>query len=310
MITEDFIVGRYLIAILVAISVCAAPTAAVELSSNGRIILETASVFDEGRLPLAEKDLHLDATLRMGGRRLERPIARPEEILAGRSSSLSTGRRKRTIISVLCSAVLPGLGELYLYRETRDNGILARVPLFMAVEGYLWYGYAHNYSKGKDLKQDYMDYADEHWSLERFLEQHPCCDGIDGCDDWQQYNDYCSEQGTYFFLYTPLEMDEEEYYENLGKYDAFMFGWDDWQSIDESWTPHRTYYWSLRIESDKYLLRADRHLMLLIVNRVVSMIDAGLLAYRMGEDGSEAEGWSIELKPGREAPIVNLCYRF
>jgi len=301
--------GRYLTVILIAISACTAPIAAGERPPNEELGPGTPSVFDEGRIPLAGKDLHLDETLRMEGRRLERPTVRPEEILAGRGSAVSSSRRKRTIISVLCSAVLPGLGELYLYRETRDNGILARVPFFMAAEGYLWYGYAHNHSMGKDLKQDYMDYADEHWSLERFLEQHPCCDGYGGCVDWEEYNELCS--GDYFFfLYTPREMDEEEYYENIGKYDAFVFGWDDWDSQPDNWTPHRSYYWSIRDESDKYLLRADRHLMLLIINRVVSMIDAGLLAYRMGEDGSQAEGWSLELRPGREAPVVNLCFRF
>lgn len=303
-------VGRHITAVLVAWCIYAAPAGAVDLSSEGGTASETPSVFDSGILPLAEKGLHLDETLRMGGRRLERPMVRPEEILAGRRASFSTDRRKRTIISVLCSAVLPGLGELYLYRETHDNGILARVPVFLAAEGYLWYGYAHNHSKGKDLKQDYMDYADEHWSLERFLTHHPCCAGLGGCDDWEYYNEYCSDDFR-FFLYTPREMDEEEYYENIGKYDSFVYGWDDstdpWDPKDY-WSPHRTYYWSLREESDKYLLRADRHLMLLIVNRVVSMIDAGLLAYRLGED--DAEGWSLELEPGREAPVVNLCYRF
>jgi len=305
-------VGRYLTAILIVLTLCAAPIEASELSSDGESVLETPSVFVAGRLPLAEKEMRLDETLRMGGRRLEKPVVRAEEILAGRSSSLSTGRRRRTIISVLCSAILPGLGELYLYHEARDNGILARVPLFMAAEGYLWYGYAHNHSKGKDLKRDYMDYADEHWSLDRFLTHHPCCEGLGGCDDWEYYNENCSDDFRYF-LYTPREMDVEEYYENIGKYDAFVYGWDDsTDPIDPNdyWTPHRTYYWSLRNESDKYLLRADRHLMLLIVNRVVSMIDAGLLAYRMGGDDSDAEGWSIELKPGREAPAVHLCYRF
>lgn len=302
-------VGRYITLVLIAVAAYAAPIMAGGLPADDGLDSDAPSVFDKGRLPLAEKNLHFDEKLRMDGQRLEMPTVRAEEILSGRRSAVTGSRRKRTIISVLCSAILPGLGELYLYRETRDKGILARVPFFMAAEGYLWYGYAHNHSKGKDLKQDYMDYADAHWSLDRFLEQHPCCAGIGGCVDWEEYNTECS--GDYFFfLYTPREMDEEEYYENIGKYDAFVFGWDDWDSQPDNWTPHRTYYWSLRDESDKYLLRADRHIMLLIVNRVVSMLDAGLLAYRMGGDGVEAEGWSLELKPGLEAPVLNLCYRF
>jgi hypothetical protein len=212
---------------------------------------------------------------------------------------------------MICSAVLPGLGQLYLYRETRDPWLLARAPVYLAAEGYLWFGYKYNYDKGKDIKQDYMDYADEHWSLDRFLEQHPCCEDLPGeCVTWEDFNYLC--QGEFhYFLYTPRELDEEEYYENIGKYNAFVYGWDDWADQPDYWTPNRTYYWHLRDESDKYLLRADQHLMLLIVNRVVSMIDAGLTAYKLGNGQPlEQEGWSLELVPGHQTPVLNLGYRF
>jgi hypothetical protein len=267
------------------------------------------SVFREPASGLEFDALNVDKTLRMDGKRIETPIVPASRILAGKSSS-GASRKKRMIISVICSAVLPGLGELYLYRESGDKGILARAPFFFAAEGYLWYGYIHNHSKGKDIKEEYMNFADEHWSLERFLTQHPCCADLDPCDSWQVYNEECQSYFNYF-LYTPREMDEEEYYENIGKYDAFAYGWDDWADQPDYWTPNRRTYWSLRGDSNRYLLRADQHLMLLIVNRVVSMIDAGLLAYRMGSGGSaEEEGWSIELEQGFEAPVLNLCYRF
>jgi hypothetical protein len=269
----------------------------------------TTSVFDEAAGRIDFNALHVDRTLRMDGKRIESPIVPAAEILAGRPSS-GVSRRKRTIISVLCSAVLPGLGELYLYRETGDSGILARVPFFFAAEGYLWYGYVHNHSKGKDIKEEYMAFADEHWNLDRFLTQHPCCADLNPCDSWEIYNSECKSYFNYF-VYTPREIDEEEYYENIGKYDAFVYGWDDWADQPDYWTPNRRTYWDLRGDSNKYLLRADQHLMLMLVNRLVSMVDAGLLAYRMGSGRPiEEEGWSIELDPGSEAPVLNLCYRF
>jgi hypothetical protein len=270
------------------------------------------SIFSESKDHLDLDALHVDKTLRMDGRRLDSPIVRAAEIMASRpvASSGNVSRKRRTIISVICSAILPGLGELYLYRETRDTGILARVPFFFAAEGYLWYSYIDNRSEGKDIKEEYMDFADQHWSLEQFLALHPCCAGLDTCDSWQEYNAECRSEFNYF-LYTPREMDEEEYYENIGKYEAFAYGWDDWNDQPDYWTPNRTYYWSLRQDSNKYLLRADQRLMLLIVNRIVSMVDAGLLAYRMGGGRSlEEQGWSIELEPGREVTMLNLCYRF
>ena len=304
---------RIMTVLLLVIFIFTSPAGSVETVVEAGARGEISSVFDRAPGELDFESVKFDKTLRMGGRQLDSPTVPAAELLAGRRyyASSGTSRRKRTIISVVCSAILPGAGQLYLYWDTRDPWLLARAPVYLAVEGYLWYGYDHNHDKGKDIKQDYMDYADEHWSLDRFLEQHPCCVDLPGqCVTWEDFNELC--QGHFdYFLYTPRELDVEEYYENLGKYDAFVYGWDDWVEGGDYWTPNRTYYWGLRDESDKYLLRADQHLMLMIVNRVVSMIDAGLTAYKLGNGQPlEQEGWSLELVPGPEAPILNLGYRF
>ena len=306
-------IGRALSITLFAAFIFSVPVQSAESGIESISARDMASVFDPGPGDLDFESMKIDRTLRMEGRQLESPAVPAGELLTGRRyyTSSGTSRRKRTIVSMLCSAVLPGLGQLYLYRETRDPWLLARAPVYLAAEGYLWFGYKHNYDKGKDIKQDYMDYADEHWNLDRFLEQHPCCEDLPGeCVTWEDFNYLC--QGEFhYFLYTPRELDEEEYYENIGKYDAFVYGWDDWAGQTDYRTPNRTYYWRLRDESDKYLLRADQHLMLLIVNRVVSMIDAGLAAYRLGNGQPlEQEGWSLELVPGPQAPVLNLGYRF
>lgn len=253
-------------------------------------------------------------SLRYAGTRLETPMTS----YAGYASGAPGGpapaagaswSKKNTAIAIVASAVLPGLGELYCYRTSRDKWTLARVPVFMALEGVMWYGYFHNHSVGKDYKQDYMDYADEHWSLDRFLAQHPCCEDYGGCDDWQFYNVNCQGEFHYFF-YTPLEVDEEEYYENIGKYNAFVYGWDDWANQTTYWTPHREYYWGLRKDSDTYLQRADNYLMGLIVSRVVSMIDAAWLSRRISKGESPDDGWSLRFKTYEEASSLMLSRRF
>jgi len=183
------------------------------------------------------------------------------------------------------------------------------VPVFFALEGYFWYGYRDNYKTGKDYKRRYEEYGDAHWDLDRFLLQHPCCDGIGGCENWQEYNQYC--QGAFnYFLFTPKEEDREEYYENMGKYNAFVYGWDDWAGQSDFWTPHRRYYWSLRGESDKYLLRSDQFIMALIVNRVVSVVDTGWLAYRMSRGGNPEDGWSLRLRTRDTAPCLIISRGF
>ena len=276
------------------------------------------SVFDgEGNVFDLETRL-AGETLRMGGVRLREPAVSITELnMLRRPAAPATGSsRRRIAISVLASAVLPGLGELYLYIESRDPWTLARVPLFMGFDAYNWYAYNDNHDKGKDLKREYMDFADQHWSEARFLEQHPCCVGYGGCPDYDFYNEQCSDQGTDYFLYMPRSQDVEEYYENLGKYDPFVYGWDDWSDWSISnpgnfWTPNRTRYVSLRQESNKYLGRSEDNIMFLIVNRVVSMLDAGWIAYRMGSGETiERAGWDLEFDPAPEETAVSLVYRF
>lgn len=280
---------------------------------NEKICADPAqSVFHESldgweRLPGCE-------SLRLQGPRLSGPSVR---ILSGRQSNCGSISSeaisgKRTAIAVISSALLPGLGELVLYANSRDRWTLARVPVFMAFDAYFWYGYRSNYDEGKKFKREYESYADEHWDLGRFLDQHPCCDGLGGCDSWQEYNEACRGSFNYF-VFTPKEIDREEYYENIGKYDAFVYGWDDWTNpyeYPDFWTPHRKRYWWLRGESDKYLLRSDEFVMALIINRVVSVVDTGWLAYRMSRGAHSSDGWSFRLKMRDEAPCLIMSRRF
>ena len=265
---------------------------------------------------------HLTESLKYGGTRVAVP-PRSGSAAGDFSPGVSSqpGRGKRTAIAIVSSAILPGLGELYLYFDSKDKSTLARVPVFIAIDGYLWYGYHHNHAKGKDIERNFRQYADKHWSLDRFLQNHPCCIVLDGCDSWQHFNNSCLDNPNYFF-YTPREMDAQEYYENIGKYNAFAFGWDDapeWnvnnptEFEDYIYWPkrgHRETYWAMRGDSDKYLKRADQSLMLLIVNRVVSMVDAGWIAHRMSKGEDPDTGWSLRLRTYEEAPSLIISRRF
>jgi hypothetical protein len=287
------------------------PSAAV-CSAGGR------SIFDSRPGYLGPPAPPRPATLKLGGMRLETlPVSPPA--FAGRHAApvqpktLGSGR---ATIAIISSAIIPGAGEAILYSASREIGTLVRAPVFLTFDILFWYGYHTNHTDGKDVKQQYMDFADAHWTEARFLAQHPCCVDVGGCESWQEYNELgasgrCSAETQNFFLYTPRELDVEEYYENLGKYNAFVYGWDDWTGQADFWTPNRTFYWNLRSESDKYLLRGDQFIMLLIVNRVVSVIDTAWLAYRMRKAAPTHDtGWSIELEPGFTAPSLTIGYRF
>ncbi len=271
----------------------------------------------------AEKTFDLESwrineTLKLNGSKLESPIVTREELTAQKAGFSETGsavsaRPGRNIaVAMLASAVLPGMGELYVATGSKKVTHYLRVPVFLAMDAYFWYAYRDNYDKGKEIKAEYEMFGDAHWSEERFLLQHPYCDGIGGCDSWELYN--AEAKGDYYyFVYIPRHLDHEEYYENMGKYDAFSFGWDDWNGDYDNvkaWTPNRTTYWEMRIESDDYLLKADRFVMALILNRIVSMLDAGYLAYRYNKGEYDDGGWTLDLRPGLENTSIGLSYRF
>ncbi|MGD1048936.1 MAG: hypothetical protein ABR899_09355 [Candidatus Krumholzibacteriaceae bacterium] len=275
------------------------------------------SVFQAGEEFAGVGELRLGERLAYHGTRLEMPtvsFSAGTAVSAGPAGSASWSGKK-TALAIVASGILPGMGELLCYTASRDNWTLARVPAFVGLDAYMWYGYFHNHRIGKDYKHDYELYAGAHWSLGRFLANHPCCAAIGGCDSWQYYNEHC--QGQYnFFIYTPIESSTEEYYENIGKYNTFAFGWDDAKPYlgdavnYQYWTPHRQYYWSLRRDSDRYLLRGDNYLMGLLVSRVVSMLDTGWLAYRISKGNDPDKGWSLRFKTYDEAPSLEITRRF
>ncbi|MCD6379779.1 hypothetical protein J7M07_04965 [bacterium] len=284
----------------------------------------SVSIFNQKKGFLDVNLLKKSETLRLYGERLRNPTVSVGGMLLGNSSSgesLPAGNKKRIAVSMLSSALFPGLGELYLYFDSGfvDKSILARAIGFMAIEGYLWYGYNSNHDKGKDFKRQYEDYGDTHWSEDRFLDGHPYCYNLGGCESWEYYNENAKDDKRYFY-YTAKEVDREEYYENMGKYDAFLYGWDDWEGADpqtwdgdyenlDYWTPHRTHFVSLRDESNKYLLRADQHIMGMIALRIVSVVHAGWLASR-GSRRDDSKGWSFKLENSPVRSRLSLNYGF
>ncbi len=277
-----------------------------------------SSIFDSHSDYLDAAATGSSETLKLGGRQLEAPKVSHAAFLNRRAASTSPKplSTRMATVAIISSAILPGTGEMILSTRSGDFGSYIRGPIFFTLDVLFWTGYANNRSEGKHIKDQYMHFADEHWTEARFLAQHPCCADVGGCDTWQDYNELgasgrCSAETQNFFLYIPRELDVEEYYENLGKYDAFAYGWDDWTGQADFWTRNRTYYWNLRSESDKYLLRSDQFMMLLIINRVVSVIDTAWLAYRMKKAEPKNDvGWSIELKPGVIAPTLTIGYHF
>jgi hypothetical protein len=219
------------------------------------------------------------------------------------------GEPKSPRVAFLMSLVVPGLGEIY-------TGAIKRAVGFMAVEAFTWISYAHWRSKGNDLKADFRQFADRYWDEGRYRE-------------WQAYN---RSVGSPFKENETLpckesdagaggcvKVDTQQYYEMIGKYDQFVFGWDDTRDDDFStFNPNvrsalRVDYEDQRNESNKHLKRASIVIGLAVLNRVVSAFDASVHARSLGEGGS-LRRFEVFFAPldgmGRPAPSMTVKTQF
>lgn len=219
------------------------------------------------------------------------------------------------------SLVLPGVGELYAGSK--------RGLAFLGVELLSWGGYFYYDGKGEDERSNYQAFADAHYSRDRYrdvvneingkYENYPdpadwpgaSCE-YEHCADSLQANSRskCEMHRGHFLL---PEVNNQHYYEDLGKYDKYIFGWDDWYEaytfgtpprrdgiVWNRWAPGDTFplpvleppydttvglrsdkreqYREMRRKSNDYLDRATYFTWFVVINHVASALDAAFAA--------------------------------
>ena len=236
------------------------------------------------------------------------------EIGGGGSSSIevdefeTSGKRKKSGWPVLFSLILPGAGEATMGYK--------RGYFMMAADILAWTQVAKYNSNGDDLTDSYIAFADAHYTDELPLEGY-----LDGGTDPMR-----GGQGAIYFtaitgennfntvedlhnlpLYVTKEEDFREYYENLGKWDQFIFGWDDYTianqpdfpfdgyeptetlaDLQHPWvSENRETYRLMRDEANDAYETRDRWLYVNIGLRVFSVIQSAYLAGILGGDPDE-----------------------
>lgn len=217
-------------------------------------------------------------------------------------------------LHILSSLVMPGSGEAMLGYK--------RGYVMMAADIFAWTQVVKYGNDGDDLKQEFFDYADEHWSLykvvgaysgesnEGYTYDPNVMENDQGTPLGQAYLDITTinDVGDIgdLSLYVSKEADEWEYYENLGKWDQFVFGWDDFTNpydsvasggydpvgtLDDLRQPftseHRETYRIMRGKSDDAYAKQDNWLLVNIGLRVFSVVQT---AYLEGILGGKAHG--------------------
>jgi hypothetical protein len=248
--------------------------------------LSSAGGYDQGSR--ADFDAYLRATLR--------EVDTPVEADAGmRHTREEVVEPKSIVRAMLLSALVPGLGEIYVggRRGYVSGGVLVGVDLVSI------YKYNDLNSRGDDLRDEYRDFADRYYSRQDFdyyvhevvAAENPdlafCRGG--GVGDPVK----CDSVLAYYF---PLAHGDD-FYEQIDVMPRFVFGWSDWEHQAEyvdywaTWTPDseidetvetetplKFEYRSMRGAANEAYSSADKYAWLMVVGRVVSVVDALILA--------------------------------
>ncbi len=220
---------------------------------------------------------------------------------------------KGTYLPVLYSLLIPGTGEIALGYPKRGIALIA-------LEVTAWIGYAYYRDQGLDGRAEFEAFADAHWTEDRWINNHPALEGepvpktFANLDSIGSDPSYSGWPG--YHSYAPKDDVKLNYYENLGKYDWFISGWEDWDPASKPMnTELRDQYRALRLESNSDLDKADRFIYLSIATRVFYVVETVILARRNGKSAesetNEKRNYSFKTRStGLASGEVAFVYRF
>lgn len=122
--------------------------------------------------------------------------------------------KKSLAKAMMLSSLFPGAGQFYANKRSITTYI------FPLIEIGLIAGYFINYSDGLDAEADYEAYADAHYNRDH---QHYA--------EADLINDPMNNSSFYDDHFRLDDEDTQHFYEDIGKYNKYVFGWNDWFDI-------------------------------------------------------------------------------
>lgn len=267
----------------------------------------------------------LSLALEMQGYGGEYHPAVPANIFASALQPLapeSPYSRKSSFLAGLFSAIVPGTGELYA-------GSYWLAGLFAALEGAGWYFNVSENKRGDDGTEVFEAYADQHWSVVKYANwlndnarnfpggENAVHIDIDeatpGLADWQRVNweqMHATEMVIPQFSHRLPPYGDQQYYELIGKYNQYSYGWDD-KTAGDYWNPSDRfmYYAGIRGEANDHYNLADTFLNLIILNHVLSAVDAAWAAARFNRFVELYSHAQLQRLPdGRADLVASACF--
>jgi hypothetical protein len=209
----------------------------------------------------------------------------------------SSASRKSPWLAGGLSLVLPGAGEFYAESYLKS-------AVFLAAEAALWV-LAYSYDRKADRQTDFFqNYANAHWSVVSYAKYALTLAPSGGnyqviipgtnalwsrypwmCVNWAELNRMESDiaqtaAGQYYSHQLP-QYNTQQYYELIGKYPQFNQGWDDAPpscNYGNQLSAELLYYSGQRGQANTYYTTASTYVAIVLLNHVVSTVDAVLSA--------------------------------
>ncbi len=175
----------------------------------------------------------------------------------------------------LYSLLIPGTGEFYA-------GSKIKAVAFFGLDVALWALYFNYHGKGTDKESEYRQYADLHWSEEDYTQWLYDEYGITS-DTQPYYVDPLTGERSYFSHHLPSSK-TGQYYEMIGKYEQFSYGWDDYM---EPSSADREAYLNMRHDANDLLNKATYSAMFSLANHFLSAFDAAISVRRYNKKGEK-----------------------
>ncbi len=204
------------------------------------------------------------------------------------------GKKKKIAQAFLFSAVLPGAGQASI-------GSWYKAGIFLLAEVGLIYYYTDQNNEGKVLEDQYEAFADQYWSEDVYWDAIARESGLDR-SDMAALREYESAK---FSHYLP-ERKNQTYYENIGKYDQFNVGWVDTDTHRGRDSELRLQYASMRRESNDAFDRARLTASFVMMNHIVSALDAAFFAHRKFAGVQANLAFDPQMRNGTPVPALAL----
>jgi hypothetical protein len=235
----------------------------------------------------------------------DRPLLVPERIysaeavLAAAQSEVdpasdlgATPQPKSGKLAMLFSLVLPGTGELYLGAKGRAAG-------FLVAEGLIWTSYFVFEGQGAHREDLYKEFAHVHAGVapREDDDYYRIIGNFIGSDGPFSANEQVRREARAIF---PNDREKQEEYVQENSYQ----GGDTWQ-----WDSSETFdrYREMRSSSQDSYENANLSLGLLVANRILSVIDVGLISagqHREYKKNQTTVSWNVRAE--RKGPAATV----